>query len=435
MVARLRGRYVYGWFIVGVTFLTMLAASGVRAVPGVLILPLEHEFGWSRSVVALAVSINLLLFGLCGPFAAAVMERIGMRAIMLAALLIMGLAVALTTQIRTAWQLQLLWGVVVGLGSGALSGWVAATVANRWFVARRGLVVGVLTAAGATGQLLFLPLLASLIEAVGWRPAVLVVAALALTLMPLVAWIIRDAPQQLGLNPYGAQAGAVVAPPRAAPGNPFLVALQVLPQVLRQREFRLLAGTFFICGASTNGLIGTHLIPYSVEHGMSEVAAASLLATIGAFDIVGTVASGWLSDRFDNRWLLVWYYGLRGLALLFLPTAFGTGIFGIGLFVVFYGLDWVATVPPTVRLAADLFGKERVGQVYAWLFVAHQLGAAAIAAAAGLMHDWFGDYRAAFLTSGAICLVAASLAIRIGRPLRPAGFSVTQPQLAGALDD
>ncbi|MGN6673465.1 MAG: MFS transporter, partial [Thermomicrobiales bacterium] len=268
MVARLRGRYFYGWFIVGVTFLTMLAASGVRAVPGVLILPLEHEFGWSRSVVALAVSINLLLFGLCGPFAAAVMERIGMRAIMLAALLIMGLAVALTTQIRTAWQLQLLWGVVVGLGSGALSGWVAATVANRWFVARRGLVVGVLTAAGATGQLLFLPLLASLIEAVGWRPAVLVVAALALTLMPLVAWIIRDAPQQLGLNPYGAQAGAVVAPPRGAPGNPFLAALRVLPQVLRHRDFRLLAGTFFICGASTNGLIGTHLIPYSVEHGM-----------------------------------------------------------------------------------------------------------------------------------------------------------------------
>ena len=428
MVAFMRGKFYYGWIIVGITFATMLAASGVRAVPSVLILPLEHEFGWSRSVVALAVSINLFLFGLCGPFAAAIMERIGMRAMMLLALIVMGLAVILTTQIRAAWQLQLLWGVVVGLGAGAMSGWVAATVANRWFVERRGIVVGVLTAAGATGQLIFLPILASAIEKVGWRLAVLIVSAVALTIVPLVLFFIRDSPQQIGLQPYGAKESAARATPlQVTASNPFAAAIQTLFQGLRNRDFLLLAGTFFICGASTNGLIGTHLIPHSVEHGMTEVAAASLLATIGAFDIVGTIASGWLSDRFDNRWLLVWYYSLRGIALLFLPYAFGTGFFGIGLFVVFYGLDWVATVPPTVRLTADIFGKQNAGRVFAWIFVAHQLGAATVSFAAGMMHDWFGDYRAAFLTSGVICLVAASMAIRIGRSPRPAMNPIGQP--------
>lgn len=431
MVAFMRGRLYYGWIIVGITFVTMLAASGVRAVPSVLILPLEQEFGWSRSVVALAVSINLFLFGLCGPFAAAIMERIGMRAMMLLSLSVMGLAVILTTQIRAAWQLQLLWGVVVGLGAGAMSGWVAATVANRWFVERRGIVVGVLTAAGATGQLIFLPILASAIESVGWRLAVLIVSAAALAIVPLVLVFIRDSPQQIGLQPYGAKESATTATPlQVSSINPFTAAIQTLFQGLRNRDFLLLAGTFFICGASTNGLIGTHLIPHSVEHGMTEVAAASLLATIGAFDIVGTIASGWLSDRFDNRWLLVWYYSLRGIALLFLPYAFGTGFFGIGLFVVFYGLDWVATVPPTVRLTADIFGKQNAGRVFAWIFVAHQLGAATVSFAAGVMRDWFGDYRAAFLTSGVICLVAASMAIRIGRSPRPAMSQLGQTGMA-----
>ena len=431
MGAFARGRFYYGWIIVGVTFLTMLAASGVRAVPTVLILPLEHEYGWQRSVVALAVSINLFLFGLCGPFAAALMERIGMRAMMLLALVVTGIAVVLTTQIRAAWQLQLLWGVIVGLGSGALSGWVAATVANRWFVERRGLVVGVLTAANATGQLIFLPILASAIEAVGWRVAVLVVSALALALVPLVALFIRDSPWQIGLKPLGAPEGEAPTPPPAAIGNPFTAAIRTLTQGLRNRDFLLISGTFFICGASTNGLIGTHLIPNSVEHGMSEVVAASLLAVIGAFDIVGTIASGWLSDRFDNRWLLVWYYSLRGLALIFLPYAYGTGFFGMALFVVFYGLDWVATVPPTVRLTADIFGKQNAGRVFAWIFVAHQLGAASVSYAAGVMHDWFGDYRAAFLTSGFICLIAASMAVRIGRTPRTSGLPVGQPALVG----
>lgn len=426
-----RGRFYYGWVIVAVTFATMLAASGVRAVPSVLILPLEHEFGWSRAVVALAVSINLLLYGLCGPFAAALMERIGMRAMMLFALALMGLAVALTTRIQAAWQLQLLWGLVVGLGTGALSGWVAATVANRWFAARRGVVVGVLTAAGATGQLIFLPLLAAAIAAVGWRLAVLIVAGVALLLVPLVAVLIRDSPAAIGSRPPGAQHGdRATTTLRVSSTNPVTAALQTLVQGLRDRDFRLLAGSFFICGATTNGLIGTHLIPNSVEHGMTEVAAASLLAVIGAFDIVGTIASGWLSDRFDNRWLLVWYYSLRGLALLFLPMAYGTGLFGIGLFVVFYGLDWVATVPPTVRLTANVFGREHAGRVFAWIFVAHQLGAATIAYAAGVMRDWFGDYRAAFYTAGLLCLVAASMALRIGRGARAGSLPTGTPILA-----
>ncbi|HEV8634492.1 MAG TPA: MFS transporter [Chloroflexota bacterium] len=417
MIATLvRGRLHYAWIVMAATFLTMLAAAGVRSVPGVLVLPLEAEFGWTRAAISLAVSINLVLFGLCGPFAAAVMERIGMRRMMVGALATLGLAVALTVGMRAVWQLQLLWGLVVGLGSGAMAGWVAATVANRWFAERRGLVVGILTAANATGQLVFLPILASLIVSAGWRWAVLLVSAAALLAIPPVALLIRDRPQDVGLRPYGAPEGVGSAVPPARPsGNPFATALGTLRRGVRDRDFLLLAGSFFICGASTNGLIGTHLIPASIEHGIPEVTAAGFLAVIGVFDVVGTTASGWLSDRFDSRWLLAWYYGLRGLSLLFLPYAYGTGLFGLALFVVFYGLDWVATVPPTVRLTADIFGRHSVGTVFAWILASHQLGAAAIAFGAGALRTWLGDYQIAFMTSGVLCLIAAGMVVRIGK--------------------
>ncbi|HEY3110025.1 MAG TPA: MFS transporter [Chloroflexota bacterium] len=428
MIATLaRGRVHYAWLVVAVTFAVMLGSAGVRSVPALLMLPLEQEFGWTRAAISLAVSINLVLFGLCGPFAASIMERIGMRQMIAGALATLGVAVALTSRMTAVWQLQLLWGLVVGLGSGAMAGWVAASVANRWFVARRGLVVGVLTAAGATGQLIFLPLLASIIAGAGWRPAVLLVSAVTLLVIPLAWLVIRNHPQDVGLSPYGA-AEDVPPPPRPS-GNPFARALGTLARGVRDRDFLLLAGSFFICGASTNGLIGTHLIPASIEHGIPEVQAASFLAVIGIFDIIGTTVSGWLSDRFDSRWLLAWYYGLRGLSLLFLPYAYGTGYFGLALFVIFYGLDWVATVPPTVRLTADIFGKRDVGTIFAWILASHQLGAAAIAFSAGAMRTWFGDYQAAFMTSGILCLIAAGMVVRIGRAT---GERSIVPELAAA---
>jgi predicted MFS family arabinose efflux permease len=283
--------------------------------------------------------------------------------------------------------------------------------------------MGILTASSATGQLVFLPLLAWAVEVAGWRSAVLIVSGAALLAAPLVALLMRDDPRNVGLAPYGADPAAPTPPAATPTGNPFAAAIGTLRSCLRSRDFLLLAGSFYICGASTNGLIGTHLIPASVEHGIPEVVAASMLAAIGVFDLVGTTLSGWLSDRFDSRWLLAWYYSLRGVSLLFLPYAYGTGTFGLALFVVFYGLDWVATVPPTVRLTADIFGKQRVGTVFGWIAAAHQLGAASIAFVAGALRTWMGDYQASFMLAGLLCLLAAGLVVRIGRsasrPARP----------------
>lgn len=409
-------RFQYAWVIVGVTFLVLIAAAGVRSVPSVLIVPLEEEFGWSRATVSLAVSINLLMFGLLGPFAASLMERVGMRRMMVAALSMLTVAVGLTTQMSQPWQLLLFWGGMVGLGAGAMSGWLSATVSTRWFVKRRGVVVGTLTAAGATGQLIFLPMLARVVESVGWRPAVAIVAATTALIVPVVALLMRDSPADRGLLPYGATSAADVPAARPHTANPFKAAIQTLVSSVRDRNFRFLALSFFICGASTNGLIGTHLIPMAHDHGLTEVTAASLLALIGVFDIIGTMGSGWLSDRYDNRRLLWWYYSLRGLSLLFLPFAFEADVPGLALFVVFYGLDWVATVPPTVRLTGDLFGMQRVGTVFAWMLASHQLGASMAAYAAGAMRTSLGDYRLTFLVAGALCLVAGMLVMQISRP-------------------
>jgi sugar phosphate permease len=298
-------------------------------------------------------------------------------------------------------------------------------VANRWFVARRGLVVGVLTAAGATGQLIFLPVLASEAVNTGWRLASLTVAGAILVVIPLVAFLLRDRPADVGLRAYG----ATEADAPAVTGNPVTAALDGLRLGLRSSAFWLLAGSFFICGATTNGLIGTHLIPASVDHGIAEVTAASLLAVIGAFDIVGTVASGWLTDRFDSRWLLFWYYGLRGLALLLLPFVLGYSFFGLIVFIVFYGLDWVATVPPTVALATSVFGKQKGPVIFGWIFASHQFGAAMAALAAGALRTWLGDYQVTFISAGLLCLIACGLVIRINRA--PTGVQ-RQPALADA---
>jgi MFS family permease len=423
-------RIHYAWIVAAVTFITLLGASGFRSTPGVLIVPLQHEFGWNRAVISLAVSINLVLYGVSGPFAAALMDRFGIRRVMLCALLLVSAGSGLTILMRAPWQLYLLWGVVVGLGTGAMASILAATVANRWFVARRGMVVGILTAAGATGQLVFLPLLAWLAVTFGWRWAAISVACSALAVFPIVAVLMRNRPEDVGLRAYGAN--PQVDAPTAAGGNPITAAFSGLRLGVRSRDFWLLAGSFFICGASTNGLIGTHLIPASMDHGIPEVQAASMLAVIGIFDIIGTTISGWLTDRWDSRWLLCWYYGLRGLSLLLLPYVLGSHYFGLILFIVFYGLDWVATVPPTIALTGTVFGPARAGVVYGWIFAAHQMGAATAAFAAGAARTWFGDYQLAFMSAGLLCLLASGLVIRIEGTRFGAAGAAAQPATASA---
>jgi len=406
-------RFHYAWIMAAVTFFVLLIGAGIRSAPGVFMVPVEQEFGWSRSVISFALSINLLLYGLVGPFAAAVMDRFGIRRMTMIALFMLAAGSALTTWMNASWQLTLLWGIVVGLGSGCTTSVLGAIIANRWFIQHRGLVMGILTASGATGQLLFLPLLASMASTAGWRSATWMISTVALIMVPVVLLFMRDRPRDKGLQAYGAtEADIELAPPTQ---NPFRSAIQGLLTGLRSFDFWLLAGSFFICGLSTNGLIGTHFIAACMEHGISAVTAASLLAMIGVFDIIGTTFSGWLSDRFNNRWLLFWYYGLRGLSLMWLPTALSSSTFSLGLFIVFYGLDWVATVPPTMRLTTDIFGREKAGILFGWILAAHQLGAAVAAYGGGVVYTMLNSYFFMFVTAGAFCLLASLMVMRIGR--------------------
>jgi len=406
-------RIHYAWVVLAATFVTLLASAGVRAAPSVLIIPLEQEFHWTRATISLAVSVNIFLYGLMGPFAGALLQRFGVRRTTIVAMSLLAASVALATRVTQPWQLVLLWGVVVGLATGMVAIVLGATVVNRWFVERRGLALGILTASTATGQLVFLPMLASVIEGHGWRWAVLIVAGAAALTIFVVALFMRDRPEELGIAPLGGSAST--APAAASNANPALVALAALRDGARSRDFWLLFATFFICGASTNGLIGTHLIPAAHDHGITEVRAAGLLALMGLFDLAGTTGSGWLTDRWDSRVLLAGYYGLRGLSLLFLPYALAGTSASLLVFAVWYGLDWIATVPPTVKLATDAFGKDRAPIMFGWIAAGHQLGAALTAFAAGWIRTAMGDYQTAFFASGALCLVAAALALAVGR--------------------
>ncbi|HEX6750303.1 MAG TPA: MFS transporter [Longimicrobium sp.] len=412
-IGRPPGRVHYAWVVAAVTFAVLLVSAGIRATPGVLMVPLEGEFGWTRATISLAISVNLVLYGLMGPFAAALMERLGVRRTMLLALFALAAGVGATTLMTRPWQLVLLWGVVVGAGSGMGALVLGAVVVNRWFHDRRGLVMGILTASTATGQLVFLPALAWIAEHRGWRTSVEVVAGAAVIVIPLVLLLVRERPRDVGLRPYGAADDAETAPSPAAAAP-----LAGLARGVRSRDFWLLAATFFICGASTNGLVGTHFIPAAHDHGIPEVAAAGLLAVMGICDLLGTTLSGWLSDRWDSRRLLAWYYGLRGLSLIFLPYAFVGPHASLAVFALFYGLDWVATVPPTVRLTADAFGRESVGVMFGWIMAGHQLGAAFAAGGAGAVRTWMGDYHAAFVASGMLCLLASVLALNVGHARR-----------------
>jgi sugar phosphate permease len=409
---RTPARFHYGWVIVAITFVVILITAGVRAAPGVLIVPLEDEFHWSRATISLAVGVNLLLYGAIGPFAAAIMDRFGVRRTMCLAMAATAAAVAMSPLMREAWQLMLLWGVVVGLGCGFIGAYLAAFIAARWFRARQGLVVGVLTAANAAGQLVFLPSMAALVTHGGWRLMSLILAGVVIAFVPLLMLLMRDRPADIGLVPYG---GDPNAPAAATPtGNPAAVAFRALWIGARSRDFWLIAGGYFVCGASTNGLIGTHLIPACVDHGLTEVVGAGLLAATGVFSFIGGTLSGWLSDRFDNRYMLFWYYGLRGLSLLYLPFAFDMSFYGLSLFMVFYGLDWIAGVPPTVRLLSGVVGAERTGIMVAWITVIHQVGGALAAFLAGVLRISYGSYLEAFMLSGLLCILAAVMVLFIG---------------------
>jgi len=407
------GRLHYAWIIVAVTFLVVLLTAGVRAAPGVLIVPLEGEFHWSRATISLAVGVNLIIYGMIGPFAATAMDRFGVRRTMSLSLAATAIAVALSPAMAEAWQLILLWGVMVGLGTGFIGAYLAAYIAARWFKERQGMVIGLLTAANAAGQLVFLPTMAALVTVAGWRVMSLTLAAIVMAFVPVLVWLMRESPQQLGLAAYGDPRPAAPAL-QAAAGNPIGITFQALADGARSRDFWLIAGSYFVCGASTNGLIGTHLIPACVDHGITEVAGAGMLAATGVFALVGGMLSGWLSDRCDNRFLLFWYYGLRGLALIYLPFALDMPFAGVAVFSVFYGLDWIASAPPTVHLLSRVVGNERIGIMVAWITALHMVGGAMAAYAAGLSRMVFGSYLEVFILSGLLCIAAALAVLLIG---------------------
>lgn len=416
----------YGWIVAAITFLTMLTMSAALGLPGAMLQPLGKEFGWSTEQISSSLALRFALFGLMGPFAAVLMERWGLRAVICTGLALVGLGMALVTMASQLWQLFVLWSLMLGLGTGMTALVLGAVVANRWFVARRGLVVGMLTASSATGQLAFLPVAAWMIEHWGWRSATVPVFVASALIAVLALLFVRDRPSDLGLVPFGGDASA---PPPPAMAMNFGTPFKVLAEAARNRTFWLLAGTFFICGLSTNGLVQTHFISLCGDNGMGPVPAASVLAMMGAFDFVGTILSGWLSDRYDNRKLLFWYYGLRGLSLFWLPHSEFT-IYGLGLFAMFYGLDWIATVPPTVKLAGAAFGPAKVGMVFGWVFAAHQLGAATAAYGAGFARTLLLTYTPALYVAGGACLLAAAIVMAIRRPAAPKGHAA--PATGGA---
>jgi MFS family permease len=404
--------------VAAVAFVTLVGAAGFRATPGVLLHPLHEEFGWPLGLISAAVSVNLLLYGLTAPFAAALMERFGMRVVAAGALFLVGLGSGLTIVMRTSVELILFWGVLVGLGTGSLALAFVATVTGRWFVRHRGLVTGILTAGGAAGQLVFLPVLAWLSTHYGWRAASLTVAVAAFAVLPFAIWFLHEYPSDLKLTAYGAteeHRGTERSQPGGGAG---LRAVRALSRAARTGPFWLLAGGFAICGATTNGLVGTHFIPAAHDHGMADTAAAGLLALVGLFDIVGTVASGWLTDRMDSRRLLGAYYALRGASLLVLPFLFAATVRpSMVVFILFYGLDWVATVPPTVALCREYFGADGP-VVFGWVFASHQFGAAFAATAAGLVRDRLGEYDLAWFVAGGLSVGAAVLSLLLLRSRR-----------------
>ncbi len=405
MQAWLGKRIYYGWVIVGITAFVLLVAAGVRAASGVLVTPLQDDFGWSRSSIGFAIMISLVFYGLAGPIGGSLMDRYGPKRLMLVGLVLTALSSAMTAISAALWQFTAVWGVTGGLGTGVVATVLGATVANRWFVKRRGLALGIFGAASSAGQLIFVPLLILVVNVSGWRGALLMLGIITAVLLVPVLLFMRDAPSDLGLRPLGGT---------DQPAAPQMVrATGVMRGAVRVPEFWLLAGSFFVCGATSVGIIGTHFLAYSSDKGIAERTAAIVLSLMGMMNFVGTIASGWLADRYDPKKLLAGYYIFRGLSLFVLP--FSTSNLGLAVFAIFFGLDYIATVPPTVSLTADIFGRRNVGTVFGWIFAAHMFGAALVAWMSGLIRDTLGDYQVAFLSAGVIAVIGGLMALRIDR--------------------
>lgn len=401
----------YSWVILAVTFCAIIVAGIVRSSSGIFIDPFEVEFGWERPSISFAFAVCLFLYGFSGPFMAAFVEIFGLKRMMLWSMAILASGLVLTFVMQTEWQLILIWGVMIGIGSGLFLTVLSTQVANRWFVKRRGLAVGILTAATATGQLVLLPVMAIFIQNYSWRAAILLIFSLSVVMFIVIALFMKSFPKDIALAPYG-QEELVVEELPISGRNPFKMAISALLEGIRVKEFWLLAGSFFICGLSTSGLIGTHFISYCISFGIPLLVAASMLSFMGIFDLIGTTLSGWLSDRFDNRWLLFWYYSLRGLSLLMLPFALSNGSYiWLVIFSVFYGLDWIATVPPTIGLTRQKFGLEKSAMMYGWIVAAHQVGAGVAAYFGGVAFQALGSYMWAFLLAGGFCLLASLFVI------------------------
>lgn len=406
-------RVHYSWFILIVTFFSIIVAGITLSSSGVFINPLEKEFQWERSTIALAFAVSLFLYGISGPFMAALLEVIGLKKMMLSAMATLIVGVTLTFLMNQSWQLIVIWGGIIGLGASLFLTVLSPYVANHWFVKRRGLAVGILTASTATGQLILLPVLAMIIEHYSWRWAMGLILLLSTLMFTMIAIFIKNKPQDVGLNPYG-QEEFIEEQSVQQRKNPIHIAFNGLLEAVKVKAFWLLAGSFFICGLSTSGLIGTHFVSYCISFGVPLVTAASLLSFMGVFNLLGTTASGWLSDRFDNRWLLFWYYLLRGASLLLLPYALSQGsVVLLTIFTIFYGLDWIATVPPTISITRQIFGMQKSSIIYGWIFASHQAGAAVAAYGGGLIYQFFNSYTWAFFLAGIFCAMASLFVIII----------------------
>jgi MFS family permease len=416
------GRFNYAWIALAVVFTSMLAGVGVRAAPGVMIVPLQQAFGWDVSTISGAVSLNIILLGATGPILTGLMQVIGLKRTMIGCLTILMAGTALSTFMSQPWQLFLTWGLMVGIGSGAGAVGFAGAVANRWFIHRAGLAMGLLTSANAAGQLIFLPLLALLVQHYGWQGVSICMTAAIALVIPMVMLLLPESPASIGLPAYG---GTTVVPLAVVKdGNPFGVAFSALARASRSMDFWLLCVTFGVCGFSTNGLINTHLIAYCADNGISQMNGASILAVIGMFSLIGSTASGWMCDRYSPRVLLFWYYGLRGLSLVIVPFS-GFDSLSLAVFSVFYGLDWVATGPATFALTNEVFGRRDAPVIVSWIFAAHQVGGALAAFGAGAVRSMSGSYLMAFIASGLACLMASMLVLRI-TPRRAAAFAVAE---------
>jgi MFS family permease len=400
----------YAWLVAAATFVALMVSAAIRALPGVLILPFEAEFGWQRDWITIGVAINILLYGISGPIVGRWMDSKGPRGVTLVAVALLLLGGFSTLTITQVWQFDLYWGLLVGAGAGGIAMVLVASVVSRWFDTRRGLVTGILGVAVSTGQIIFIPVVMWLSVVAGWRAGVLVaMGLLAFVVLPLLVLVFRDDPQQVGLRRFGAtDARAVADAPAGPPGE-----ATPMRRVLRTLDFWWLAGGFFICGYTTNGLMGTHFISHATEHGIAEVTAAGLFGLMGGLNILGTIGSGMLCDRVQNRRVvLASFYFFRGGSLLVLPFISDSASL-LAVFSILYGLSWYATAPANQLLIADIFGRRSVGQIYGWVFFSHQVGGALAAYLGGITHVWFGDYQVAFISAGLLGLTAAGLSLQV----------------------